>query len=272
MHFCSENKMRRFRRFLAPFDGFLNRTNDFFMAVGRVSHLSFQFFYYLFRYRPRLRDLSAQLFFIGNKSLGIVLLTAVFTGMVLALQFSVSLARFGLKIYAGSVVGIAIARELGPVLSSLMLAARAGSGMTAELGSMAVTEQIMAMEAMGSNPIRRLVVPRVLASLIAAPLLTVIADLVGVLGGMMITMMEADVSARYYIDQTLHSVEFVDFSHGIAKTIFFGFAIGIIACYEGLNTKGGTEGVGLSTTRAVVTSSILILIIDFFLTKLFILL
>lgn len=228
-------------------------------------------FYALVRYRPDICAVREQFFAIGNKSVTIVLLTAIFTGMVLALQFSVGLARFGLKIYAGSVVGLAITRELGPVLTSLMIAARVGSGITAELGSMVVTEQVMAIEAMGANPVQKLVVPRVIAAVIAAPLLTVIADFIGIIGGMIITVMEAGVSMRYYMDQTWRAIEFDDFSHGIAKTVVFGFLIAIIACYEGLNTRGGTEGVGRATTKTVVFASIAILIADFFLTKLFIL-
>lgn len=243
---------------------------DFLYRIGGVVTLSYRTFYAMFRYRPNWSGLEEQLIAVGNKSVSIVLLTAVFTGMVLALQFSIGLARFGLKTYAGYVVGLAITRELGPVLTSLMIAARVGSGITAELGSMVVTEQVMAIEAMGANPLQKLVVPRVIATVIAAPLLTIMADLVGILGGMFITMMESGVTAKFYLDQVWKTIQFVDFEHGIAKTFFFGFLVAIIACYEGLHTRGGTEGVGQATTRTVVISSILIFVSDFFLTKLFI--
>jgi phospholipid/cholesterol/gamma-HCH transport system permease protein len=220
------------------------------------------------RYRPNLEGILEQLYFIGNKSFSIVFLTAIFTGMVLALQFSIGLARFGLKSYAGYVVGLSITRELGPVLTSLMVAARVGSGITAELGSMVVTEQVMAIEAMGANPLQKLVVPRVVATLIATPLLAIIADMIGIIGGMLITMMEAGVTARYYMDQVWKTLTIDDFSHGIAKAFIFALIISVVACYEGLNTHGGTEGVGKATTRTVVFASISIFISDFFLTKL----
>lgn len=243
---------------------------EFFRYLGGVVVLSGRTFSTMFRSRPNWQGLGEQMFAVGNKSAGIVLLTAVFTGMVLALQFSVGLARFGLKTYAGQVVGLSITRELGPVLTSLMIAARVGSGITAELGSMVVTEQVMAVMAMGANPIQKLVVPRVVATVIAAPLLTILADLVGILGGMVITTMESGISPSFYMSQIWQTVEFEDFGHGVAKTFVFGFIVAIIACYEGLNTGGGTEGVGRATTKTVVIASILIFISDFFLTKLFI--
>ncbi|MBI2342457.1 MAG: ABC transporter permease, partial [Deltaproteobacteria bacterium] len=216
--------------------------------------------------------LVQQLWHIGNKSLSIVGLIAIFTGMVFALQFSVGLGRFGLKMYVGQVIGVAIMRELGPVLTSLMVAARVGSGIAAEIGSMVVTEQVLAIEAMGANPIAKLVVPRVLAAMIATPILAVISCALGILGGMVITIMEAGVSTRFFIDQIWRSVVMEDLVSGLGKTFFFGFFVAIIACFQGFSTSGGTEGVGQSTTRAVVYSSILIFVADFFLTKLFILL
>lgn len=243
----------------------------FFTRIGGIADLAWRSFCAMFRYKPNLTGMVEQFYSIGNKSMSIVLLTAVFTGMVLALQFSIGLARFGLKAYAGHIVGLAITRELGPVLTSLMVAARVGSGITAELGSMVVTEQVMAIEAMGANPLQKLVIPRLLAVVIATPLLAVIADLVGILGGMIITVMESGVSPHFYMNQIWQTLEFDDIGHGVAKAAIFGFIIGIIACYEGLHTEGGTEGVGRATTRTVVFASISILISDFFLTKLLIL-
>ncbi len=185
------------------------------------------------------------------------------------MQFIVGLKRFGLQLYTGQIIGIGITRELAPVLTSLMLAARVGSGITAELGSMNVTEQILAIEAMGASPVQKLVVPRVIAITLCAPLLTILADFIGILGGMVISMMETGVSSQFYLDQISRSLEFKDVASGMTKTLFFGFFIGIIACYQGLNTQGGTAGVGRSTTLSVVYASICIFVSDFFLTKLF---
>lgn len=244
----------------------------FFEYVGGLSTLIWKTFHSFFRNRFDLSSFIQQISVIGNRSFALVALVAIFTGMVMALQLSVGLGRFGLKLYIGQVIGLAIVRELGPVLSCLMIAARVGSGIAAELGSMVVTEQVLAIEAMGANPIAKLVSPRVLACMLAAPLLTVMADIIGILGGMTITMMEAGVTGRFYIDQILNTVQLQDFFQGVGKTFFFGFFIGVIACYQGLLTKGGTEGVGRATTEAVVLSSIVIFISDFFLTKFFLLL
>jgi phospholipid/cholesterol/gamma-HCH transport system permease protein len=216
-----------------------------------------------------LRDTVQQFHLIGNKSSFLTNLIAVFTGMVLAVQFIVGLKRFGLQLYTGQIIGIAIVRELGPVLTALMVAARVGSGITAELGSMTVSEQVLAIEAMGADPIRKLVVPRVVAATICTPILTVFANIIGILGGMLITVIETGVGAQYYMDQISQTVEVQDFASGLAKTLFFGFFIGVIACYQGLNTRGGTAGVGKSTTLSVVYASIVIFVSDFFLTKLF---
>lgn len=244
----------------------------FFEYLGGLSHLTYKIFVSLVRYRVDLSSVIYQIRFMGNRSFSLVTLVAVFTGMVMALQLAVGLGRFGLKIYIGQVIGLAIVRELGPVLTCLMLAARVGSGIAAELGSMVVTEQVLAIEAMGANPIAKLVVPRVLACLIAAPLLSVLAIFIGVAGGMSVTLMEAGVTWRFYLDQILTTVILQDFVQGIGKTFFFGFFVALIACYQGLQTTGGTEGVGKATTRAVVYSSVMIFILDFFLTKLFLIL
>lgn len=221
-----------------------------------------------FRYRLAYDELVRQFLLIGNRSFLLVALISFFTGLVLALQLSVGLGRFGLKLYVGQVIGLAIFRELGPVLTALMIAARVGSGIAAELGSMVVTEQVLAIEAMGANPIQKLVVPRVLATMIAAPVLTIMADVIGVLGGMVITLREAGVSSAFYIDQVRNTLILDDFTSGLYKATCFGFFIAILSCHEGLNTSGGTEGVGRATTRAVVMSSIAIFVSDFFLTKL----
>lgn len=245
---------------------------NFLEYVGGLTALTVKTLVSIFRYRLDVPSFIYQIQAIGNKSFMLVALVGIFTGMVMALQLAVGLGRFGLKLYIGQVIGLAIVRELGPVLTCLMLAARVGSGIAAELGSMVVTEQVLAIEAMGANPVAKLVVPRVLACFIAAPLLTIMADIIGIFGGMSITMMEAGVTGRFYMDQILKTVIMQDFAQGIGKTFFFGFFIAVIACYQGLLTTGGTEGVGKATTQAVVYSALMIFITDFFLTKLFLLL
>ena len=237
--------------------------------IGGIALLAKNFFKCAFRSSFPFADTVKQFEEVGIKSMSLTSLIALFTGLVIAVQFIVGLKRFGLQLYTGQIIGIAITRELGPVLTALMVAARVGSGIAAELGSMNVTEQVSAIEAMGANPIQKLVVPRVIATTLCTPILAVIADYVGIFGGMVITTHDTGVGSRYYIDQIRQTVEMIDFGSGIAKTFFFGFFIGVIACYQGLTTEGGTEGVGRSTTMTVVYSSICIFIMDFFLTKFF---
>ncbi len=245
---------------------------NFFEYAGGLAYLSFKTWVNFFRYRFDFSSFVYQLKAIGNRSFSLVALVAIFTGMVMSLQLAVGLGRFGLKLYIGQVIGLAIVRELGPVLTCLMIASRVGSGIAAELGSMVVTEQVLAIEAMGANPITKLVVPRVMACMIAAPLLSILAIVIGIIGGMGITLMEAGVTWRFYIDQVTTTVQMEDYIQGLGKTFFFGFFVAVIACYQGLRTTGGTEGVGKTTTRAVVYSAVMIFILDFFLTKLFLIL
>jgi phospholipid/cholesterol/gamma-HCH transport system permease protein len=223
------------------------------------------------------QDVVQQMDEIGVKSLGIVLLTGLFTGMVLALQSSVQLKTFGATMYIGNLVSASMIRELGPVLAGLMVAGRVGSGIAAQLGSMRVTEQIDALNTLGTDPIKKLVTPRVLAALIMLPVLTVINDFVGIIGGNIIAAFVVGLpSAQYWRtvwDQIANdgfTLRYVpnDFVQGLSKPFVFGGLIAITACYFGLGTTGGTEGVGQSTTRTVVTSSILILIVDYFITQL----
>jgi phospholipid/cholesterol/gamma-HCH transport system permease protein len=225
------------------------------------------------------RDLAQQMDTIGVASLGIVALTGLFTGMVLALQSSVEMKQFGATIYIGRLVGASAVRELGPVLTALMVAGRAGSGMAAQLGSMRITEQIDALSTLGVDPVRKLVTPRFLAALIMLPVLTVIMDVIAVGGGMLIAVVKLDLSATLYLRsvyQTLAQTGFIfryipiDVFGGLVKPLVFGGIIALTSCYYGMNTRGGTEGVGRATTQAVVSSSILILASDYFLTQLLI--
>jgi phospholipid/cholesterol/gamma-HCH transport system permease protein len=221
-------------------------------------------------------DLFQQMDTIGIGSLGIVLITGFFTGMVLALQSSIQFQAFGLTDYIGRLIAGSMIRELGPVLAGLMVAGRVGSGIAAQLGSMRVTEQIDALNTLGTDPIKKLVTPRVLACLIMLPVLTIINDFVGILGGNVIATFYLGQPAALYwrvvFEQmlsggfTLHYIP-NDFIQGLVKPFVFGGIISTVACYHGLKTTGGTEGVGLATTRTVVTASILILVVDYFLTQ-----
>ncbi len=220
--------------------------------------------------RPFYPQLIAeQCYSLGVKSLSIAFITALSTGAVMSLQFGYGLERFGGKLYVPKVVGLSILRELGPVLTCLMLAGRVGSGIAAEIGSMKVTQQIDAIRALGTDPIKRLVIPRVVAMFIMTPLITGMADLVGILGGMWISSVELYIHPDFYLHEGLLGLRLSDFTVGIAKTVFFSLIIGFTGCYFGLKTEGGTQGVGQATTRAVVTASIGITIFDFVLTKFF---
>ena len=223
----------------------------------------------IFRPPFYVQDVFDQMDIIGVGSMTIIVLTGLFTGMVLALQSAYELEAFGAKMYVGRLVAVSMVRELGPVLSALMLAGRIGSGIAAELGSMAVSEQISALRAMGTDPIRKLVTPRVVAGTLSAPMLAVIADTFGLLGGFMISIFFLGQSSRFYWTSTMDAILFEDIFTGLGKPIFFGFVVTMVGCYFGLSTTGGTEGVGRSTNQAVVTASILVLVVDFFLTKLF---
>jgi phospholipid/cholesterol/gamma-HCH transport system permease protein len=212
-----------------------------------------------------------QLFYIGVRSILLVGVTGLATGSVMALQFGYGLARFGGKLYVPKVVALTILREMGPVFTSLLVAGRIGSGIASEIGSMKVTQQIDAIRALGTSPIKRLVIPRVIACLIAFPILTLFADYIGLFGAMAVSMKELSINNEYFITKAIETLRSYDLLTGMAKTTVFAFFISVAACWKGLNTEGGTQGVGNSTTWIVVTSSIFIMISDFFLTKLFIL-
>src|SRR6266536_2844400 len=211
----------------------------------------------------------AQMDELGVKSLSITGITAFSVGMVLALQTAYSLAAFGGKMFTGRVVAISLVRELGPVLTALMVGGRVGSGITAEIGSMVVTEQVDALRSMAVSPIRRLVVPRVLATVLMLPVLTALADLLGILGGLLIAVVELNMTAQDYLGSIWNQLAISDIMSGLSKTFFFGFEIAVIGCWNGLKVEGGASSVGVATTRTVVLASICVLVSDFFLTKLF---
>lgn len=215
-----------------------------------------------------LRDTFVQMDVIGVQSLAIVCLTGGFTGMVLALNSAVQLADFGASAFVGQLVGASTVRELGPVLTALMVAGRVGSGIAAEIGSMRVGEQIDALEAMGTDPIKKLVKPRVLAGIFMLPALTVVTDTIAIFGGNLIAWLSLHQDMSTYWNAVWAGLYMSDLFTGLVKPLVFGFIITTVSCYRGLNTRGGTEGVGRATTQSVVISSVLILASDFFMTKL----
>ncbi len=219
--------------------------------------------------RPlRISAIFKQMEFIGVKSLWVVIVTGGFTGMVLALQTYYGFRRFSSEGLVGATVALSITRELGPVLTGLMVTGRAGSAIAAELGTMRVTEQIDALTVMALNPVKYLVVPRVLASLLMLPILTVIADFMGIVGGYFVGVKLLGINEGIFMSRMVKYVDLEDIYNGLAKAACFGVILAVIACYKGFTTKGGAEGVGKATTEAVVMSSIAILVADYVLTSL----
>ena len=206
---------------------------------------------------------------VGVQSLGVAAITTVFTGMVLALQTAYSLPSIGVKYYIGTVVSKSLVRELGPVLIALIVGGRVGTGMTAEIGTMKVTEQIDALRSMAADPVKKLVAPKLAAALLMFPLLTILGDALGILGGLAIAVLQLKVTAGFYLNDVLSALTLNDIFSGIGKSFFFAFWVAIVGCYNGLTARGGADGVGRATTNTVVVTSVLVLITDFFLTKLF---
>ena len=215
-------------------------------------------------------DVVEQFEQIGVGSLTVVLLTGFFTGAVLALQGGITLDQFGARPFVGRLTSASMIKELGPVLTGLMLAGRVGSGIAAELGSMVVTDQINALRALGTDPVRKLVVPRVLAGFFMAPVLTVVANTVGIIGGWLIAVYQLRVASSLYWTSVVEGLYLEDAWMGLIKPFFLGFAIVTIGCHVGLRTSGGTQGVGRATTNAVVASSVAVIAVDFFVTRLLI--
>lgn len=196
-------------------------------------------------------------------------ITTIFTGMVLALQTALSLPTLGIKYYIGSVVSKSLVRELGPVLTALIVGGRIGAGMTAEIGTMKVTEQIDALRSMAADPVKKLVAPKLVATLVMLPALTVIGDALGILGGLIVATGTLNLTPGLYLNDVWDTLKLGDVFSGVAKSFFFAYFIAIIGCHNGLHTTGGADGVGRATTNTVVLAAILVLVSDFFLTKLF---
>jgi len=217
-----------------------------------------------------MREVILQMDRIGVGSLTIILLTGFFTGAVLGIQSESALRRYGAVSITGQLVALTLIRELGPVLSALMMAGRIGSGVASELGSMVVSEQINAMRALGTDPTRKLVTPRMIATIMMLPLLTILCDAVGMFGGWVIARYKLLISSNQYWSDAMNALQPADIFGTLMKPLVFGFIISMTGCYVGLRTHGGTEGVGRSTTQAVVSSSILVITADFFLNNLII--
>lgn len=253
-------------QFALPLSAFFLEMFQFF---GGASLLLWQVLKELFNRPFYGKLLVEQIFHIGSRSLPLVLITAASTGMVMALQFGMGLEKFGGKLYVPKLVAVIILREMGPVFTSLMLAARVGAGIASEIGSMMVTQQVDAIRALGTSPIKRIVIPRVLACLITLPILVAAANIVGNFGGLIVGASELNLDPNFYYLKVVSTSNIKDYLSGFGKTFFFALFISVPACYFGLNVKNGTKEVGIATTKSVVTASILILVGDFFLSKLF---
>jgi phospholipid/cholesterol/gamma-HCH transport system permease protein len=241
----------------------------FFAAAGRLTLFAGNAVALSFRppYYPRL--ILKQMIDIGYYSLPVVGLTAIFTGMVLALQSYTGFARFSAESAIPQVVIVSITRELGPVLAGLMVAGRVGAAMAAEIGTMRVTEQIDALETLATTPYKYLVAPRIIAGVAMMLLLVFIADIIGVMGGYLVSIFKLEFNAASYLKNTMDFLVFEDVFSGLVKAAVFGFLVTLMGCYHGFYSKGGAQGVGAATTNAVVSASILILVFNYFITELF---
>jgi phospholipid/cholesterol/gamma-HCH transport system permease protein len=240
---------------------------NFLRETGGISLLLFDTVTWMVTPPFRIRNIFKQMEFVGIKSIWVIILTGVFGGMVVALGSYTGFRRFGGESLLGSTVALAMARELGPVLTGLMVTARAGSGMAAELGTMRVTEQIDALATMAVNPVQYLVVPRIIAGVLMVPVLTIVCAAIGILGGYFVSVSLLGLNPGLYMANTIQYVEVADILKGVFKGFSFGFILSLISCYKGFYATGGAEGVGRVTTEAVVLSSISILIGNYILTS-----
>jgi phospholipid/cholesterol/gamma-HCH transport system permease protein len=236
---------------------------DFYVLAGQAVRNVFR--------KPHYGDdIALQMDQIGVGSLPIVILTGFFSGAVMALQMARALAQYGQVGRTGEIVAIALVRELGPVLTALLVAGRNSSGIASELGSMKVTEQIDAMRALGTDPIQKLVTPRLIATAVVLPLLTIIADFIGIFGGYMIALFRLNLTGTQYWTTVWQVLVWDDLAQGLLKPFIFAFAVALVGCFYGIRTTGGTQGVGRSTTQAVVVASVMVFVLDFFITQIFV--
>jgi phospholipid/cholesterol/gamma-HCH transport system permease protein len=247
----------------------VKRARDQIYSVGEIFFL-FKMILLLSFTRPfYFKRLTEQIVNLGLGSISITIVIGLTMGAVMTLNFGYGLAKFGGTLYVPAVVSVSLVREMAPIFTSLLVAGRIGSGMAAEIGSMNVTSQIDALRALGTSPIKVLVIPRFWASIISLPLLTTISGILGIIGGLLICQTDFDIPTGFYMNKVLTSVKIHDFISGLVKSMIFGGIISVIGCYKGLTTRNGTKGVGESTTWVVVTSSILILLSDFVISKIF---
>jgi len=241
---------------------------NFIEESGKISMLLWNSILLIFRRPFNLKNILKQMEEVGINSIPVVLITGAFTGAVLALQSYTGFRRFNAEAFVGTVVALSMTRELGPVLTGLMVSGRVGSAMAAELGTMQVTEQIDALYTLAVNPIKYLIVPRLLAALIMMPVLVIFADIIGIAGGYLVSVRILGSNPHIYMERTWNYLEFNDIYSGLLKACVFGIIIAIISCYQGFYTQGGAEGVGRATTKAVVLSCLLILIFNYIITAL----
>ncbi|MCX5776844.1 MAG: ABC transporter permease [Candidatus Firestonebacteria bacterium] len=244
------------------------KVTGFLFEAGRLTLLFGQVFYWTFKKPSEIKSVFEQMVIIGNKSLAVVTITSLSTGMILALQTGTAIERkiSGAANMLGGIVSLALTRELAPVLIGLVMAGKIGSAIAAEIGTMAVTEQVDALKTMATNPVKYLAVPRFIAALVMLPVLTIYADLLGTLGGLFISLNIFDGTSGGYFESLNMYMRLDDVFKGIFKTVFFGAIIAVVGCHKGFETEGGAEGVGKSTTASVVISSMLILVTDYILT------
>ena len=247
---------------------FALQVGDYTLLLGRNLHCCV--FGPFRRKGPKARHVIQQMNEIGVESLGIVCLVVFFVGLVIAMQTSYEMLKMGTEMYVGRVVGLTMLRELGPLIATIVLGGRCGAAIAAEIGTMKVNEEVEALMIMGIDPVRFLVAPRVLAFTLMAPVLAVIADYVGILGGCILAMVNLHMTAFQYIDLMINGLIVKDFVSGIVKSVFFGLLVGSIACYFGYQTEGGAEAVGRSTTLSVVTSIVMIILADAVMTGIFV--
>ena len=236
---------------------------SFLIEVGELSYFVGRFFKELFTRPFELKELLRQCYLMGNKSLMLVGVTGFILGLVMTLQTRPTMMEFGAESWMPSMVGISIVREIGPVIIALICAGRISSGIGAELGSMRVTEQIDAMEVSGTNPFKYLVVTRILAATLMIPLLIIYGDAIALLGSAMVENLKGDVSFQLFFNNVFDALEYSDINPAVAKSFFFGFAIGLVGCFKGYNCERGTVGVGEASNAAVVFTSMLLFVIDF---------
>jgi phospholipid/cholesterol/gamma-HCH transport system permease protein len=244
--------------------GLRNALSNVLVEIGDVTLFASQVLRGSF-HPPRRAGLAGIFFYVGVRSVPVVMVTGAFIGMVLAVQSYAQFAQIGMATHLGIIVNYSVVRELGPVLAATMLAGRVGSAMAAEIATMRVTEQIDALSVLGANPVRHLAVPRFLACVLLIPLLTIVANFMGVMGGALISTQVYHIDSAYYWSNAEGKIGMYDIVAGLIKPTFFGGAIAILSCYRGFNSEGGAEGVGRAATRAFVTSFIAILALDFFL-------